>query len=155
MTIQDETPAATTTATTGPSITALRTQTCAMLENLDQAAKGRASLIRSCADLAGLSTSEQEVLRDLLRCITEQRKRLRALKRLWQGLDDYERPPAELVDTTQLCLRENRAMTAVLDPWRAASVGHVRATVVDTWGRLAAVANQFAPTIPSSTALDA
>jgi hypothetical protein len=122
----------------------LRSETCATLDGLDEAAKGRASIVRSCSEIKGLSEGEREILKDLLRCITEQRKRLRALRRLWQSLDVFERPSAGLVEATELCLQESREMAAALDPWRTRTIGQVSQTVSITWGRLVAVSGQFA-----------
>ncbi|CAN5241620.1 hypothetical protein BH09ACT8_BH09ACT8_22820 [soil metagenome] len=124
-------------------MTVLRADTCAMLSGLDEAAKGRASIVRSCSDAHGLSSTDREALKDLLRCITEQRKRLRALRRLWQSLDAFERPSGDLVDATALCLHESRAMAAALEPWRAQTIVQMSQTVATTWARLIAVATQF------------
>lgn len=125
---------------------------CATLDQLDTAAKGRASIVRSCSELRGLSDVERETLKDLLRCITEQRKRLRALRRLWQSLDVFERPSAGLVEATELCLRESREMASALDPWRIRTIGQVAQSVSLTWIRLASVADRF--TLPETASAE-
>jgi hypothetical protein len=126
-----------------PTMTRLSAETCATLDGLDAAAKGRASIVRSCSELRGLSDAERDTLKDLLRCITEQRKRLRALRRLWQSLDVFERPSTGLVEATELCLRENREMASVLEPWRKRTIAQMALSVSATWARLADVADQF------------
>jgi hypothetical protein len=123
----------------------LRAETCAILDGLDEAAKGRASIVRSCSESRSLFDVDREALKDLLRCITEQRKRLRALRRLWQSLDVFERPSAGLVDATELCLRESHEMAAALEPWRVRTIGQVSQTVSTTWARLVAAAAHFTP----------
>jgi hypothetical protein len=122
----------------------LRAETCATLDGLDAAAKGRASIVRSCTEIKSLSDGERDALKDLLRCITEQRKRLRALRRLWQSLDAFERPSADLVEVTELCVRENAEIATALDPWRVHTLGHVAQSVSATWLRLALIAPRFA-----------
>jgi CheY-like chemotaxis protein len=51
------------------------------------------------------------------------RKRLRALRRLWQSLDAFERPSASLAEAIELCIRESNEVTAALDPWRLRTIG--------------------------------
>lgn len=121
----------------------LGVDTCAALDKLDAAAKGRASIVRSCSELKGLSDDERESLKDLLRCITEQRKRLRALRRLWQSLDASERPSADLVEATGLCVRESSEIAAALAPWRLQTIERVAQSVSVTWTRLARTASRF------------
>lgn len=120
-----------------------RADLCAALEATDAAAKARASVVRSCAEVKGLSEAELESLRDLLRCITEQRKRLRALRRLWQSLDAYERPSAELVDATTLCLAECQEVASAIEPLREYTIDQVASTVLLTWTRLMNAASRF------------
>jgi hypothetical protein len=79
----------------------------------------------------------------LLRCLTDQRKRLRALRRLWQSLDSYERPSAELVEATELCLSECREVALALEPWQEHSLDEVTRTTTVTWQRLADAASRF------------
>jgi hypothetical protein len=130
----------------GPEVVvALREKTCATLDNLDTAAKGRASIVRSCTESRLLSESDRNALKDLLRCITEQRKRLRAVRRLWQSIDVFERPSASLVEATQLCLQESRELAGALEPWRAHTVSQVAGSVSGTWARLADVIDHFLP----------
>jgi hypothetical protein len=124
----------------------LRDETCAVLDQLDAAAKGRASIVRSCGEMAGLDEDERATLADLLRCITEQRKRIRAVRRLWQSLDSFERPAAELVEATKFCIRESQVMAEVMDPWRKHSLGQTRISLAATWDRLASGARSFQPT---------
>lgn len=131
----------------------LRADTCATLNALDAAAKARASIVRSSAELSGLPDAELAGLKDLLRCITDQRKRLRALRRLWQSLDDYERPSNELVEATELCLSESREVAAALEPWREYSLEHVMGTVTVTWQRLAGAASRFTASAAKPPAL--
>jgi hypothetical protein len=121
----------------------LRAETCAILDGLDAAAKGRANIVRSCTEIRNLSDDDRDALKDLLRCITEQRKRLRALRRLWQSLDGFERPTADLVEVTELCVRENAEIATALDPWRLRTLGHVAQSVSATWLRLARIAPRF------------
>jgi hypothetical protein len=122
---------------------AVGVETCAALDKLDAAAKGRASIVRSCSEAKGLPDDERESLKDLLRCITEQRKRLRALRRLWQSLDASERPSADLVETTALCVRESSEIAAALAPWRLHTIERVSESVSVTWTRLARTASRF------------
>ena len=124
-------------------LTRLRDDTCAMLLALDSAAKARASIVRSCTEAEGLSALEVEALKDLLRSITDQRKRMRAVRRLWQSLDVFERPSAELVEATNLCFSECRELACALDPLRARTISQVHSTVSLTWGRLLRTAAQF------------
>jgi hypothetical protein len=114
-----------------------------MLIALDNAAKARASVVRSCTEMKGLSATEVDALKDLLRGITDQRKRMRAVRRLWQSLDAFERPSAELVEATNLCLSECRELASALDPWRAQTINQVHSTVTSTWARLVRAARQF------------
>jgi hypothetical protein len=114
-----------------------------MLIALDNAAKARASVVRSCTEMKGLSAAEVDALKDLLRCITDQRKRMRAVRRLWQSLDAFERPSAELVEATKLCLSECRELASALDPWRAKTINQVHSAVTSTWTRLVRAASQF------------
>jgi hypothetical protein len=114
-----------------------------MLLALDSAAKARASIVRSCTEAEGLSALEVEALKDLLRSITDQRKRMRAVRRLWQSLDVFERPSAELVEATNLCFSECRALAGALDPLRARTISQVHSTVSLTWARLLRTAAQF------------
>ena len=125
------------------SFTRLRDDTCETLSALDAAAKARASIIRSCTEMRGLSAAESEALKDLLRSITDQRKRMRAVRRVWQSLDGFERPSAELVAATDLCIAECREFAAALDPWRARSISQVHAGLAHTWSRLQRSAGQF------------
>lgn len=126
----------------GGNVVAIRDDTCSTLEELDTAAKGRASIVRSCTELRDISEAERESLKDLLRCITEHRKRLRAVRRLWKSLDAFERPSTELVEATQLCLREAREMAEALEPWRIHTIDQIAASVVATWARLAHAAER-------------
>lgn len=121
----------------------LRATTCAMLDGLDEAAKGRASVVRSSAEIKDLPEGERQALKELLRSITEQRKRLRTLRRLWQSLDGFERPSTDLVDATELELRESREMARALDPWRTRSTAQLSQTLATTWDRLAVSAALF------------
>lgn len=121
----------------------LRDDTCGMLFALDDAAKARASIVRSCTETEGLSAMEVEALKDLLRSITDQRKRMRAVRRLWQSLDAFERPSAELVEATNLCFSECRELACALDPLRARTISQVHSTVSLTWARLLRTAAQF------------
>jgi hypothetical protein len=121
----------------------LRAETCATLTALDAAAKARASIVRSCTEASGLPVAELAGLKDLLRCITDQRKRLRAVRRLWQSLDSYERPSAELVEATALCISECREVALALEPWREHSLDQVTRNVSLTWQRLADAASRF------------
>lgn len=125
------------------SLARLRDETCETLYALDTAAKARASVVRSCTELHGLSAAEAEALKDLLRSITDQRKRMRAVRRVWQSLDVVERPSAELVAATDLYIAECRELTAVLEPWRARSISQLHADFDSTWGRLLRTASQF------------
>ncbi|HEY1704196.1 MAG TPA: hypothetical protein VGG75_31260 [Trebonia sp.] len=125
------------------SLARLRDETCETLYALDAAAKVRASVVRSCTELRGLSAAEIEALKDLLRSITDQRKRMRAVRRVWQSLDAFERPSAELVTATDLCIAECRELTAVLEPWRARSISQLHADFDSTWARLLRTASQF------------
>jgi hypothetical protein len=140
----------------------LRADTCATLGSLDTAAKARASIVRSCSEVKGLSTDELDALRDLLRRITEQRKRLRAVRRLWQSLEGLERPSTELVMATELCLSECHEVAAALEPWREQSLKQVTRTVTVTWERLAGAARRLTvdsvdpqAAIPSPAAISA
>ena len=63
------------TADTAHTLAELRDDACATLTALDAAAKARASIVRSCAELNGLPSDVLAGLKDLLRCITDQRKR--------------------------------------------------------------------------------
>lgn len=121
----------------------LRDDTCATLFALDNAAKARASIVRSCSEMKGLSAAEVAALKDLLRCITDQRKRMRAIRRLWQSIDLFERPSAELVEATNLCFTECRELASALDPLRAETISQMHITVSVTWTRLLKVASQF------------
>lgn len=132
----------------------LRDDTCATLLALDNAAKARASIVRSCAEAANLSPAEAEALKDLLRSITDQRKRMRAVRRLWQSLDTFERPTSGLVEATNLCLAEYRELACALDPLRAQTISQVQQTVTLTWDRLLRAAVQFT-TLPDPLAHDA
>lgn len=125
------------------STAALRDQTCAIIDDLDHAAKGRASIVRSCTELSTISDADRESLKELLRCITEQRKRLRAIRRLWQSIDAFERPSAGLVESTRLCLQESREIASAIEPWRAQTISKVRGSVPATWARLTQVAQHF------------
>lgn len=125
------------------AVSTLRDETCATLDSLDAAAKGRASIVRSCTEIRSLTPDDREALKDLLRCITEQRKRLRAVRRVWQSIDIFERPSTGLVEATQLCIRESRELAAALDPWRVQTVNTVSASVSKTWLRLASVVDHF------------
>lgn len=124
-------------------ICTLRAESCATLMDLDTAAKGRASIVRSCSESQGLSLLEREALKDLLRFITEQRKRLRATRRVWQSLDAFERPSAELVAATELCIRESQQVALALEPLRMHTVTRVSERVTATWAQLMMVAAQF------------
>jgi hypothetical protein len=121
----------------------LRDDTCGMLLALDNAAKARASIVRSCAETEGLPARELEALKDLLRSITDQRKRMRTVRRLWQSLSAFERPSAELIEATDLCFSECRELALALDPLRAATISQVQATLSVTWRRLLRTAAQF------------
>jgi hypothetical protein len=121
----------------------IRADRCATLSALDATAKARASIVRSCSELNGLPVDELDGLKDLLRCITDQRKRLRALRRLWQSLDSYERPSAELVEATELCLSECHEVALALEPWQEHSLDEVTRTATVTWQRLADAAGRF------------
>ena len=132
----------------------LRDDTCAMIASLDDAAKARASIVRSCTEADGLSGIEVEALKDLLRSITDQRKRMRAVRRLWQSLDAFERPSAELVEATNLCFAECRELACALDPLRDRTISQVHQTVSLTWDRLLRTAVQFS-TLPEPPARDA
>jgi hypothetical protein len=121
----------------------LRDDTCEMLLALDSAAKARASIVRSCTEAEDLSALEAEALKDLLRSITDQRKRMRAVRRLWQSLDAFERPSAELVEATNLCFSECRELASALDPLRARTISQVHSTVSLTWSRLLRTAARF------------
>jgi hypothetical protein len=146
MTVAEQRSVAVATEDAGPeAVVALREETCATLDNLDTAAKGRASIVRSCTESRLLSESDRNALKDLLRCITEQRKRLRAVRRLWQSIDVFERPSASLVEATQLCLQESRELAGALEPWRAHTVSQVAGSVSGTWARLADVIDHFLP----------
>jgi hypothetical protein len=136
------------------ALSRLREDTCAMLLALDNAAKARASIVRSCAETQGLSALEVDALRDLLRSITDQRKRMRAVRRLWQSLDAFERPTSELVEATNLCLAECRELACALDPLRAQTISQVHQTVGLTWDRLLRAAAQFTD-LPDPLARDA
>jgi hypothetical protein len=129
--------------TDGADLARLCDDTCGMLLTLDNAAKARASIVRSCTEADGLSALEIEALKDLLRSITDQRKRMRAVRRLWQSLDAFERPSAELVEATNLCISECRELACALDPLRAATISQVHTTVSLTWGRLLRTAARF------------
>jgi hypothetical protein len=133
-------------------IDALRAETRAVLDGLDAAAKGRASIVRSCSEIKGLDCTERDGLKDLLRCITEQRKRLRALRRLWQSLDVFERPSAGLVEATELCIRESGEIASALDPWRLHTIGQVAVSVSATWTHLARAASQFSKDVEPAAA---
>lgn len=122
----------------------LRIDTFATLSTLDAAAKARASIVRSCSEETGLSADKLEALQDLLRLITEQRKQLRAVRRMWQSLGDYERPSAALVEATGACLSDGHELAAALDPWRVRSLEQLTRTVPVTWERLAGAARRFA-----------
>jgi hypothetical protein len=124
-------------------MTRLRDDTCAMLLALDDAAKARASIVRSCTETEDLSAMEVEALKDLLRSITDQRKRMRAVRRLWQSLDVFERPSAELVEATNLCFSECHELACALAPLRARTISQVQSTITLTWGRLLRTAAQF------------
>lgn len=130
-------------AASADDLARLRDDTYAMLLALDEAAKARASIVRSCTEMKGLSAAEVEALKDLLRCITDQRKRMRAVRRLWQSIDAFERPSAELVEATNLCFTECRELAAALDPLRAKTISQMHSTVNVTWARLLRVARQF------------
>jgi hypothetical protein len=121
----------------------LRADTCSTIATLDATAKARASIVRSCSEAKGLSADDLEALKDLLRRITQQRKRLRAVRRLWHSLGDYERPSTELVEATEQCLSECHDVAVALDPWREQSLHQVTRTVTITWERLAGVARRF------------
>lgn len=121
----------------------LRDDTCAMLHELDETAKARASVVRACSEMRSLSAAEVEALKDLLRCITDQRKRMRAVRRLWQSLDAFERPSAELVEATDLCFTECRELATALDPLRTQTIRQVHSGVAMTWTRLLKAATQF------------
>jgi hypothetical protein len=120
----------------------LRADTCATLGTLDAAAKARASIVRSCSEVKDMSADEIDALRDLLRRITEQRKRLRAVRRLWQSLEGPERPSTELVKATERCLSECHEVAVALEPWREQSLKQVTRTVTVTWERLAGAARR-------------
>ncbi|MEW2547871.1 hypothetical protein AB0910_19210 [Streptomyces sp. NPDC047002] len=137
------------------TLSALRTDAYAALHDLDAAAKGRASIVRSCSEMEGLSESDRESLKYLLRSLTEQRKRLRALRRLWQSLDDFERPSADLVEATQLCMRESSELASALDPWRLRTIGQVARSVSTTWTLLAGAADKFRDPAPAAGHADA
>lgn len=126
-----------------PGFVALREQTCAALDELDTAAKGRANIVRSCTESKNISNAERESLKDLLRCITDHRKRLRAVRRLWRSLDSCERPSAELVEATQLCMSEARELGHALDPWRTQTIDQVTRSIAVTWSRLARAADRI------------
>lgn len=136
------------TTTASHDLVRLRADALAALAATDAAGKARESIIRSCSQIAGLPAADLESLRTLLRCVTDQRKRLRALRRVWLSLDELERPSAELAEATGLCLRECRELAAALEPWRQQTIDQVTRTVLMTWTRLASSAVQFTAGTP-------
>jgi DNA repair ATPase RecN len=68
---------------------------------------------------------------------------MRAVRRLWQSIDAFERPSAELVEATNLCFAECRELASALDPLRAQTISQMHTTVNLTWTRLLRVAHQF------------
>jgi len=115
---------------------------CDLLNGLDEAAKARASLVRSCKETVA-GPEEHESLAELLRAITDQRRRIRAVRRVWSGLAAFEPPPHRLAETTESCVEECRRMGEVLDGWRHRTVDEVRRSMDETWRRLASAATAF------------
>ncbi len=132
-----------TTSLTPPGSVVERGEILALLTKLDAISKERANLVRSCKDRAETDVMARDQLAALLRALTEQRKRIRSVRRVLLALPLTAVPDDALRQATWNCVREEEVMGEALRDWSSRSLREVTDSLQATWRALSVAARQF------------
>lgn len=110
----------------------IRTATSALLDSLEESAKGHSNAIRSWSEVPGLKLRDLESLTALLTALTE--------------FEIDHHPPEALVEVAQQCVQESKSVEGALECWRQRRLNEVEQSILKTWTLRAVAAERFAGT---------